>query len=340
MQKQQTSFLGIDVSKLTLDVSLMHLLDHQKQDMSTQRFDNDPQGLKALHQWLKTAGVALDESALLVIENTGVYHRLLWQYCTTQGLPLHIGNATHIKWSFGIARGKNDRIDSQRLCLYAYRHRDELKASAVLDAVLLELKDLVRARDRLKGQSNSIKVYLQELKASNSKEVQKLLEQAHQAALQGLIKSLEQVQRRIDEIVQTTQGIQATYKLLLSVPGIGQVTAVYLMCCTNNFATKISGKQLASYAGLAPFEHRSGTSVKGRSRVHRMGNKTLKRLLHMGARSVVRHNAEMKEYYERKAAQGKHHMHILNAIKNKMVLRVASVVNNQRAYVDKYNKAG
>ena len=338
MQKHTNFYLGIDVSKLTLDASLMVVPDHQKQDMVTQQFDNTTPGLKALHKWLRSAGVPFDESTLLVIENTGVYHRLLWQYCTLQGLPLHIGNATHIKWSLGIARGKNDQIDSQRLCQYAYRHRDELKATPPLDATLLELKDLVTARERLISQINSIKVYLQELKASNSKEVQKLLEQAHRSALQGLAKSLEQVQDRIDAIVAANQGVKATYRLLLSIPGIGPVTAVYLICCTNNFATRISGKQLASYAGLAPFEHSSGTSVRGRSKVHKMGNKTLKKLLHMGARSIVQHNEEMRQYYERKAAQGKHHMKIMNAVKNKMVLRVASVVNNQRPYVDKYKK--
>lgn len=337
MQKQ-THFLGIDVSKLTLDISLMAVKDHQKQDLITERFPNSDQGLKEMHQWLKAAHVAFDDSTLLVIENTGVYHRLLWQYCTKQGLPIHIGNATHIKWSFGIARAKNDRIDSQRLCLYGYRHADELKATPLLNAVLLELKDLMTARDRLSRQINSIKVYLQELKASNPKQTQKLLEQAHQAALQGLAASLELVEGRIDEIVGSDQSIKSSYKLLVSVPGIGRVTAVYLICCTNNFITRITGKQLASYAGLAPFEHSSGTSVKGRNKVHKMANKTLKKLLHMGARSVIMHNKEMKQYYERKAAQGKHHMQILNAIKNKIVLRVASVVNNQRPYVDNYKK--
>ena len=98
-----------------------------------------------------------------------MYHRLIWGYCSSHGLPLHIGNATHIKYSFGIARGKNDKLDSQRLCSYAYKNAEELKATPVLNPVLLQLKDLMTARSRLLSQLNSIKQYLGELKLSNPK---------------------------------------------------------------------------------------------------------------------------------------------------------------------------
>ena len=66
----------------------------------------------------------------------------------------------------------------------------------------------------------------------------------------------------------TAQGVLANYTLMISVPGIGEITAIFILCCTNNFAIKISGKQLASYAGVVPCEHTSGTSVKGRNKVN------------------------------------------------------------------------
>ncbi len=139
-----------------------------------------------MDKWLKKHKVSFDENSLLVIENTGVYHRLVWEYCSKHQLPLYIGNATHIKYSFGIARGKNDKIDSQRLCAYAYKNADELKATPVLNPVFLKLKDMMTARSRLLAQQNSIKVYLGELKLSNSKETQQIIEQAHKAALEGI----------------------------------------------------------------------------------------------------------------------------------------------------------
>ncbi len=107
MKKQVRFYLGMDVSKLWNDITIMSVIDHQKQPMIGERFDNNEAGLKLLNKWLKKHKVSFDENSLLVIENTGVYHRLIWEYCSSHGLPLHIGNATHIKWSFGIARGNN-----------------------------------------------------------------------------------------------------------------------------------------------------------------------------------------------------------------------------------------
>ena len=332
-------YLGMDVSKLWVDIALMVVLDHQKQPMISERFDNDQAGMKAMNKWLKKQKVAFNENSLLVIENTGVYHRLVWEYCSTHGLPIYIGNATHIKYSFGIARGKNDKIDSERLCTYAFKNAEELKATPVLNPVFLKLKDLMTARSRLLSQKNSIKVYLNELKRSNSQQTQQVLEQAHKAALAGLTASLKNVEKQITQMIQQDAVIKKNYDLLLSVPGIGHLTAVYIICCTNNFVGKVTGKQLASYAGVAPFSNTSGTSIKGRDKVHKMANKDLKKLFHMGAVSAITYNQEFKEYYERKVKEGKHEQSVINAVRSKIALRAVAVVNNQEKYVDKYKKA-
>ncbi|NGM73294.1 IS110 family transposase [Sphingobacterium sp. SGL-16] len=136
-------FIGIDISKPYFDASLLCVIDQQKQQIQTLRFENSIQGLKEFHKWLKKHKVTMNENTLLVIENTGIYHRLLWAFCCEKNLPIHIGNAAHIKWSFGIARGKSDRVDSIRLCQYAYRNAEELKSSSILDPVLLQIQDLM-----------------------------------------------------------------------------------------------------------------------------------------------------------------------------------------------------
>ena len=338
MKKQMKFYLGMDVSKLWVDISLQIVSDHIKAAMITERFDNDGAGLKSLGKWLKTHNVSFDENSILVIENTGVYHRRIWEYCSEHGLPIYIGNATNIKYSFGIARGKSDKIDSQRLCTYASRHAEELKATPVLDPVFLKLKDMMTARTRLLKQLNSIKVYLGELKLSNSKETQLIIEQAHKAALEGIKTSLKIVEKQIHEIVSQNPAIKNNYKLLITVPGIGHLTAVYMICCTNNFINKITGKQLASYAGVAPFSNSSGSSVKGRNKVHKMANKDLKKLLHMGALTSINHYAEFKDYYDRKIKEGKHSQLVLNAIRSKIALRAVAVISNQKPYVDNYKK--
>jgi transposase len=123
------------------------------------------------------------------------------------------------------------------------------------------------------------------------------------------------------------------------VPGIGHLTAVYILCCTNNFANKVSGKQMACYAGVVPFSNRSGTSIKGRDKVHKMANKDLKRMLHLCALATLRYYPEFKDYYDHKKSEGKHSMSVLNAIRNKIILRAVAVVKNQQPYVNNYQKA-
>ena len=338
MKKEVKFYLGMDVSKLWIDIAVMCVVNHKKQPVITERFDNDAAGMKALDKWLKKHKVCFNENSLLVIENTGVYHRMVWEYCSAHGMPLYIGNATHIKYSFGIARGKNDKIDSERLCAYAFKNADELKATPVLNPVFLRLKDMMTARSRLLSQKNSIKVYLGELKLSNSKETQRIIEQAHIAALEGIKESIKTVENQIQEIIQQDAAIKNNYELLISVPGIGHLTAVYIICCTNNFICKITGKQLASYAGVAPFGNTSGTSIKGRDKVHKMANKDLKKLLHMGAVSAISHYAEFRDYYDKKIKEGKHKLSAINAVRSKIALRAVAVINNQAVYVDNYKK--
>jgi transposase len=339
MEQSIKFYVGIDVSKPYFDASIMKVVNHKKEYLQTEQFANNKEGLLLFKNWCKAFGAKMLNQLFVVIENTGVYHRCIWKFCSDQNIPLHIGNAAHIKWSLGITRGKNDKIDSIRLCNYAFKNHDELKATATLNPIFMQLKDLLTARTRLLSQYTSTKSYLKELRPSNDKATQWIMEKAHKAALEGIKKSIETIEEAIQKIINADAILQKNYELIKTIPGIGHLTAVYIICYTNNFAGKISGKQLASYAGVVPFEHSSGISVKGKNRVHKMANKDLKKLLHLCALSAIKYNTEMKQYYDRKKAEGKNGMLVLNAIRNKLVLRVAAVVNNQMPFVSNYKHA-
>lgn len=331
------AFVGIDVSKNHFDAALCLADGRQRTPTVCKQFANDAKGVKAFDKWLLCSGVttALRPQLLIVMENTGLYHRPLWKYASEHELRIVIANGAEVKWSMGIARGKNDHIDSIRICDYAFQKADELELAPKLNGAILVLKDLYALRLRLQKDLKGHKVALKELAVSNDKQTQALMLRVAKAAINGIEKSLEQVEKEILRIIKSDAELNASYNLLLSVPGIGFVTAVYLICCTANFIMKPSGKQLACYAGVVPFTHQSGTSIKGKPRVHKMANKELKKLLHMGARSIASHKGEAKAYYDRKLAEGKHDLSIINAIKNKMLLRVAAVIREGRPYVDK-----
>lgn len=334
MKQSKQFFIGMDISKLWFDVSLMIVIDNQKQAIIAERFSNTVQGIQSLHQWLKKHQVCFTENSLVVIENTGVYHRLIWQYCSKYNLPLHIGNAAAIKWSLGITRGKNDKVDSQRLYMYACRHADELKATPVLDPVFMQLKDLMTARSHLVVQLKGICNYLKGLRSGPYTNMTKIIEQSHKQAIEGIKKSIRKIEAHIAEIIEANPAMKNNYDLLITVPGIGHLTAVYLICCTNNFAAKCSGKHLASYAGVVPFDYSSGISIKGKNKVHKMANKDLKKMLHLCALTAIKYYPEFSDYFKRKKAEGKSGMSVLNAIRNKLVLRIVAVVSNQAPYVD------
>jgi len=198
----------------------------------------------------------------------------------------------------------------------------------------MKLKDLMSSRSRLVAQLHSTKNYIKEIQCTNDEVLLAMLCKAHKAAMDGIKKSIVQLEEMINRIINEDQAVYNNYTLIKSVPGIGHLTAVYLICCTNNFVAKPSGKQLASYAGVVPFEHSSGISIKGKNRVHKMANKDLKKMLHLSALTAIKYCPEIKQYFDRKKLEGKNGMLIVNAIRNKLVLRVAAVVTNQKTYVD------
>lgn len=258
-------YLGIDVSKPYFDAALMAVIDHVKQPVITERFENTSAGIKSFHKYLKKHRVSFDQQTILVIENTGVYHRLIWSFCSDYHLPIYIGNASHIKWSFGLVRGKNDVIDSKRLCSYAYKHADEIVSTQALNPILMKLKDLMTARSNLVSQRGSILKYLKELKLFNDKGVQKIMEQSHKAALKGLKLSIEKVETEINKII-SDPSIKTNYDLIKSVPGIGHLppyiscavlTTLQVRLAVNNWLV-----MLALFPSRTPAESASGDVVR------------------------------------------------------------------------------
>lgn len=337
---QKAYFIGIDVPKHTLDVAFTTAHQREYKKILWKQFANTLTGLNEMKQWLGAMNVPLSGETIVVVENTGVYHRLLWQCFSSLQVDLCIENAAQVKWSLGIARGKSDKVDSRRLALYALRHQDRLKPTPALQKSVTPLKDLMTIRTKLLVQIKGITTAMNELERAGGavafvKETNKLL----QPALRGMESSLKKIEKQIKDIIKADALIKIIYQRLLTVPGIGHITAVYLICCSNAFTLCSSGKQLACYCGVVPFDYQSGISLKGGRQVHKMANKELKHLLHMCALTSVKNIAEFRDYYQRKKGEGKHALSILNAIKNKLVLRAFAVVKNQRDYVDNYQKA-
>jgi transposase len=332
-------FIGIDVSKHTLDASFLMQQGTKRSEASWQVFANTDAGLAKFKKWLTANGVPFSANTLLVIENTGVYHRLLVNFCAQQQLPICVENGAQVKWSLGIGRGKNDRIDSHRLLAYACRFADRLKPTAALLPGIQAIKDLTAMRSRQLTHLASLKAHLKELAATTNPADVKALEKIHKPIIKASEVAIKKMEATIVQKINENANTKQQYKLLLSIPGIGPVTAAYLIACTNAFTNCSSGKQLACYCGVVPFDHQSGISVKGKHRVHHMANKTLKSLLHMCALTTIKYSPEFKAYVERRTANGKHMMSTINAVRNRLVLRAYAVVRDNKPYVENLCKS-
>ena len=163
-----------------------------------------------------------------------------------------------------------------------------------------------------------------------------------QHSLKALEKDLTQVNKQLDELIRSDEELNRLFHLVTSVEGIGAVTAREILITTNEFKDFTDAKKYACYAGVVPFQYRSGTSIRGKDRVSHLANKTVKTLLHMSALSAINHCEELRDYYQRKVAQAvprrdKNKMSVINAVRNKLVLRIFAVVRNNQKYDKNYN---
>ena len=156
-------------------------------------------------------------------------------------------------------------------------------------------------------------------------------------------KQLKEVMKFIEEkmlsIITSETKLKEQYNLLTSIPGIGMQTAIYLLVATKGFDAFENWRQLACYAGVAPFPYQSGTSIRGRNKVHPLADKKLKSLLNMCAICAVRHDSELRAYYERKVKEGKAKMLVINNVRAKLLARVFAVINRGTTFVNTYKFA-
>ncbi len=324
-------FIGMDVSKATLDVALVV----EKEVVFQQQISNSPAGLKqCLKALQKTiAGFELHR-AVFCMEHTGIYNHHALYYLHSMGVALCLESAVQIKLSLGMQRGKNDRIDAVRIARYAYKNREELRLWQPKRAVVEELNRLTVLRERLIQAKNQLKVSYEEMRQFDKQSATRM-KTLSKSSMEALARDIEKVEAAIEELIRQDEELTRLFKLITSVQGIGKVTAAALIVTTNEFKDIREAKPYACYAGVAPFEHSSGIK-KGRAGVSHKANKHVKSLLHMAALTAIAYNNDLKIYYERKLKENKNKMVIINAVRNKLLHRIFACVKRNTPYEKNY----
>jgi transposase len=330
-----THFVGIDVSKNTLDFAVLNgsSLCFQSKE------ENGARGISAFVKQLKSLPGFCFKQTIFCMEHTGIYNQHLLGFLYRRKASVCLESSVHIKQSSGLQRGKNDAVDALRIAQYAYKNREELRLWEPHRSVIQNLKHLIALRSRLITVKKQLTTPLKESALFLDKSLVNQMVSFCKNSMAAVQKDLQRVEKQIQQLIASDEQLSKLFSLITSVNGIGKVTASAMLVTTNEFKDIQEPARFACYAGVAPFEHSSGSSVRGKTRVSHKANKAMKSLLHLSAISAIRHNSDMKAYYQRKLAENKNKMSIINAVRNKLVWRVFACVRNNRLYQEKYVQA-
>lgn len=314
-------FIGVDVSKLTLDLFVKSNEIEQHYQIKNEA--------KAIRKFLKT--FKNESGTVIAMENTGRYNFALYEVLASTKLSVYVINALHLKRSFGLVRGKNDSIDSQRICIFIERNFMDLElwnASSIeiqkLSLLNAERRHRVKIRAGLRNQLKDA----EQLKNIADKDVTKLNKQL----ILTLDKQIKSIEDKILELINSNEQLKSQYDRIQSIPGVGKVLATLMIIKTKGFSDIQSARKMACYAGVVPFEYSSGSSIYRKPRVSTMADKELKKVLHLAALSSIRLKNDLAIYFQRKVAEGKNKMCILNAIRNKIIHRIYALIKNKSVY--------
>lgn len=318
--------LGIDVSKKTMDVFL-----HEKK--SSNQFENSVKGYKSLLLWIKKETKLELIEILFCFEHTGIYSLPLAAYLSDQKIFFSMVPAIEIKRSMGLVRGKNDKVDAQRIAEYAFLRRDKLENYTMPSELIFQLQKLLSLRDRMVRQRGGYNADLKELQTTLKNQNHNSVIKIQKKIIDQLNNQIKLITLEIKNLINSNEKTAHIYNLITTVNGIGFVLATNLIVSTNCFSSFKDARKFACYAGIAPFEKQSGTSLKSKSKVSHLANKKMKSLLNMAAFSAIQSDPELKLYYCERVLNGKSKMSTVNIIRNKIGHRVFAVVKRDTPYV-------
>lgn len=314
--------IGIDVSKATLDICLL------KDGQASHQVINNT--VKAIRSFLKQFDQP--EQVTVGMENTGRYNWALYEVLGDCPMVTYVIAPLHLKKSLGLTRGKSDKIDAARIARFVEKNRSELTEWQPPRKQLQQLKVLLTERNYRIKMKRQLQMMRNDYKMMKSIQLDKDMESLNADMIQKADEQIKTLEQRIEAIIQSDEQLKQQAKLVRSVPGVGKVLCWYLIAKTNEFKSITEPRKMACYSGVVPFEHQSGSSVKWKQQVSVFADKMIKTLLHLGAMSAIRLDNDLRAYYLRKTAQGKHKMSVLNAVRNKIIHRVYAVLKRQQPY--------
>jgi len=324
-----TLYIGIDVSKDKLDIAITQ---DGRQIISTAIFENTVTGHKKLFLWAKKYSKGFSQIHFC-IEATGIYHEEIAEYLQEQSKTIvSIINPFKSK-SFGnskLLRTKNDKVDAALLACYCAISRPE-KTIKTKEEVK-KLRSLVRFLNTQISARAKEKTRLHSCKDNNVADVLK-------GTIQFLSQSIARIEKIIKNHIKKYPQLKHQLELLKTIPGISDKTAYEILAELHIEDGKtLNSKSQVAHAGLAPREYQSGSSVHGKPRICKTGNKRLRKALYMPAMSSIRYNKQLSEFYQRLVSKGKIKKVALVAVMRKLLVLAVAILNSGKPYEENWTQ--
>ena len=300
-------YLGIDAAKAKFDAVL--LIDGSKPKHKV--FANTDAGFAALSQWLLQQSAAPQVHACL--EATGTFAEGIARYLAAQGHKVSLVNPSAI-WAFGrsrLSRTKTDRVDAALIAGYCGERRPPAWAPPA--AELRELQALVRRLDAL------VEMRTMEENRLSSGVTVEAVRSSLEESIAHLSEQIGRTEALIRAHIDSHPGLRRQRELLDSIPGIAETTAAVLLAEVPGIKQYKSARQVAAFAGLVPRERQSGSSVRGRVRLSKVGNARLRKALYFPAVTALRCSPFFRQWAEGLRQRGKSEMAIIGAAMRKLI---------------------
>ena len=315
--------IGLDVSKSSIAVYI------SKNDLGFE-IENSLESLKALFAKLKKLYKKEIEKVVWVFESTGSYSSLIYRFCASKGIKVFMPNPKQAR-GFAKAlsqRNKSDKIDAMVLAKsIVIANENEIKIP-VIDKRVETFKELIGYYRLLIKQESQLKNHKEALVAKGTntllvKKVQKQIEALKKEQLQ-LIKAMKEVIKQDEVLCKKLDAIA-------SIKGIGEITALVLLHLFIRYPNA-NQRQIVSLAGLDPIIRESGSSVKGKVKISKAGDKIYRGALFMPAMVAIRYNLKLKKYYKRLKESGKHTTVAQVAVMRKLLVIAHSIYKSGESY--------
>ena len=328
--------LGIDVAQLELVTCLARKYDDLSEAPYVHKtFVNSAKGFEQMMEWIKKLTdpcVAVN----YVMEATGVYHESLAYYLKDQGQLVSIVLPNKIS---NYARTLNvktitDKTASQAIAQFAIERKTDLweKPSPTYKT----LRQLTRERGQIIVERTMVKNELHAQKAEAEPNKSSLTRGKKRVEL--LSRQEKEINVEIAALIKTEEAVNSSVKLICSITGIGMLTAATVLAETNGFDLIRNKRQLSSYAGLDVKDHRSGTSVKGKPKISKRGNRFLRKAMHLPALAAIQHDERFKALFVRLVSKHGIKMKAVVAVQRKLLEMTYTIFKSNIKYSKEYLK--